>query len=80
MSTQFWTGLAIGLLTGGTVGWFINSACALAKAHDAHFESSADDIIDLTGEPPSIAPGRWQGRWPADRFYREKDNNDRPRH
>jgi len=62
MSAQFWIGLAIGLLTGGNVGWFINSACALAKAHDVHFdESNADEIIDLNNEPPSIAPGRWLG-------------------
>jgi hypothetical protein len=70
LSTQFWIGLGIGLVTGGTLGALMMSIMAIVKPRNFNPDApSADDIIDLNGEPPSIAPGRW----PADRFYREKD-------
>jgi hypothetical protein len=77
MSTHFWIGLGVGLIIGGTLGFMFSALMAMAKPRNFNPDvPSADEIIDLNNEPPSIAPGRW----PADRFYREKDHNDRPRH
>jgi hypothetical protein len=70
LSTQFWIGLGIGLVTGGTLGALMMIIMSIVKPRNFNPDAlSADEIRDLNHEDVSIAPGRW----PADRFYREKD-------